>query len=52
MNSGDWRKIKVFFLKEKLHIQIQIEIVEDITFQRVKYVALGKSRWKSSFTEA
>lgn len=50
--SVGWRKVKVFFLKEKLNAQIKIEIVEDITFQRVKHVTLGKSRWKGSFTEA
>lgn len=31
INVG-WRKIKVFFLKEKLNTQIKIEIAEDITF--------------------
>lgn len=41
-----------FFLIEKLNTAIKIEIVVDITFQRVKNVTLGKIRWKSSFTEA
>lgn len=49
--SVGWRKIKVFFLKEKINTQIKRETAEDIAFQRVKHVTLEKSRWKRSFTE-